>query len=259
MTRPLVPLAHLRLVVRLFGRRALFRPRFQHRLGLGEPNQSCLAQGDLVADHQTIREFAVVGLLPQGKQLVDLGLELLLDCQQTLVADRLAFGGIGVDFTAIKTDPAQLQDARQSSQQENLDEQALELRQKRLAEGGQGVVIGMEVARDEAEGHGFGRGALDLARTEHARGVAVEEQPQQNLRRVGLPTSPGVPSIHGLQIELGDGIHNEARQVVGWQAVPQPYRQIEGCLVVDCLKCSFHTPNLSQSARLRITFSPTGC
>ena len=59
-------------------------------------------------------------------------------------------GGIGVHFTGAKADPTRLQQPSQSSQQESLNEQALELRQERLAEGRQRFRV--ETAGDEAEG-----------------------------------------------------------------------------------------------------------
>ena len=56
-----------------------------------------------------------------------------------------------MNLGAIQTDVAQLQNPGRLGQQQHLDEQVLQLGQKGFAKGGQGVVIGMQVAGDEAE------------------------------------------------------------------------------------------------------------
>lgn len=54
----------------------------------------------------------------------------------------------------IQADCAKLQDARLLCQQEDLDEKIFQFGQERASKCGKGIVIGMQVACDEAECHG---------------------------------------------------------------------------------------------------------
>jgi len=101
-------------------------------------------------------------------------------------------------------------------------------------------VVGMQVARDEAERHRLIRGPLDLARTEYSGGIPIEQQAQQHFRGVGLSTSGSIPGIQGRQVKLGHAVYHEARQMVRGQTVAQPHRQIECLGVVHRFKCSTH-------------------
>jgi len=101
-------------------------------------------------------------------------------------------------------------------------------------------MVGMQVARDEAERHRLIRGALDLTRTEHPGGIAIEQQAQQHLGGVRFPTAGPIVGIQRRQVKLGHAVHDEAPQVVGGQTVAQPHRQIQCLVVVHGFECSFH-------------------
>ena len=53
----------------------------------------------------------------------------------------------------------------------------------------QRIVVGMLVAGDEAERYRLIRGPLDLARAEHTRRIAIEQQAQQHFRSLGFPAA----------------------------------------------------------------------
>ena len=89
----------------------------------------------------------------------------------------------------IQADRPQFQHARLLRQQEHLHKEVLQLGQEGAPKRRQGIVVGMLVACDEAEGHRLIRGALDLARTEHTRRIAIEQQAQQYFRSVGFPAA----------------------------------------------------------------------
>ena len=80
-----------------------------------------------------------------------------LRCQlaQPLVAHGFALGRIRLNLAAIQADISQLQDAHRLRQQQDLPQQFLELRQERLAKGGDGVVVRMQSARDKANGQKY--------------------------------------------------------------------------------------------------------
>jgi hypothetical protein len=162
-------------------------------------------------------------------------------------------------LAAVEADPPEVEHPHLLGNQEDLDNVALEVRQESPAEMRQGVVIRTEVGRDEPEGRRFERDPFDLARAEHAGGLAVEHKPQQNLGCVRLAPARAVPGIDGRQVELGDRIHDEARQMIRRQTVAEPHRHVEGRLIVNGLERSVLTNNLAQPARRRLTFSPTDC
>ena len=76
-------------------------------------------------------------------------------------------------------------------------------------------MVGMQVARKKTEGNRFVGGLFELARTEHAGGVAIEQQPQEQFRRKRCPAHRGITRIDGAQVQQGNDAHNEAGQMIG--------------------------------------------
>jgi hypothetical protein len=101
-------------------------------------------------------------------------------------------------------------------------------------------MVRMLVACDEAEGYGFIRGALDLARTEHSGGIAIKEQAQQHFGGIWLPTTRPVMGIQSREVKQAHAVYDEARQMLGRQTVAQAHRQIKCLLVVHGFECSTH-------------------
>jgi hypothetical protein len=171
-------------------------------------------------------KFARIDAFAQREQFLDLRAQMRLQGQQVLIADGFAFGGIGMDLGSIQADVAQLQHTSHLGQQQHLHEQILQLGQERFAKGGQSIVIGVQVAGDEAEWHGLIGRPFQLAGTKDAGGIAIEQQAEQDFGRIRLPTSGTIPRVDGRQVEVGDQVDHKARQVVGWEAVAQPHRHI---------------------------------
>jgi hypothetical protein len=80
-----------------------------------------------------------------------------------------------MDLGPIQANRAQLQDTRLLREQEHLDEELLELLQKRPSKRRQRIVIGMEITSNEAERHCLIGGALNLARAEHSCSIAIQQ------------------------------------------------------------------------------------
>ena len=112
----------------------------------------------------------------------------------------MTFGGIGVHLRAVQADVAQLQHACGLCQQQDLHKQVFEFGKKCLAEMGDGVMIGMQVAGQKAKGERLVRRLLDPPRTAHACGVAVEQQPQQNLWGERLTAACAIARVQAGQI-----------------------------------------------------------
>src|SRR5712692_1438342 len=174
------------------------------------------------------------------EQLLDLASQLGFHPQQPLVTDRVVLGGISMDLGPVQTDRPQLQHTRLLGEQEYLDEEVLQLGQEGAPKRGQRIMVGMQVARDEAERHRLIRGALDLTRTEHPGGIAIEQQAQQDLGGVRFPTAGPIVGIQRREVKLSHAVHYEARQMVGGQTVAQAHRQIQCLVVVHGFECSFH-------------------
>jgi hypothetical protein len=98
----------------------------------------------------------------------------------------------------------------------------------------------MLVACDEAERHRLIGRALDLARTEYASGIAIQQQAQQHFGGVGFPTARPVVRIQGREVKQSHAVYHEAGQMVGRQTVAQPHRQIERLGVVHLFEGSTH-------------------
>ena len=77
-----------------------------------------------------------------------------LDLARVLIGQRAVAAGIGVDLRAIQPDRAQLEHAHLARQQQHLHEQRFDLlsgnRRRNVSDG---VMVGVFVRRDEAEGH----------------------------------------------------------------------------------------------------------
>ncbi len=236
-----------RFVRSAFGLIAFLRAGCQHRFRLRQIGQALLATGDCIGEDQPVGQGHLVRLLAEREQLVDFGVQLMFEFQQTLGTDGMAFGGVGVDLGAVQADVAQLQHARGLGQEQDLHKQVFEFGQKRLAEVGDGVMIGMQVASQEAQGERLVRRLLDPPRTAHARGVAVEQQPQQNLWGERLTAACAIAHVQTAQVQLRDDICHKARQVVRRQRFAQTHRQIECGFVINGFEFSCHAHSLARS------------
>src|SRR5438270_125252 len=80
-------------------------------------------------------------------------------------------------------------------QQEYLHEELFQLGQERAPKCGQRIVIGMQIAGDEAKGHCLIGSSLNLARTEYPGCIPIEQQAQQHFGSVGFPTACSILRI----------------------------------------------------------------
>src|SRR5437867_10366172 len=98
----------------------------------------------------------------------------------------------------------------------------------------------MHVACDEAERQVLVCGLFNLARTEHTRGVAIEQQTQQDFRCIRWRTTRPIAGIDGCQVEQGNHVDNEACQMVGGDAVPQTNGDVDGGIVIHLYEGTSH-------------------
>ena len=268
---------HLAFIVGLFFGMALTSHRFDHRLGLGQIGQLRAAASNLVFGVKARplgtrlggRLFAL-RLLCQRKQLLDFLLQTLLHGQDTSITHRLALGRIRMDLAAIDTDVAQSHIAQDGGKYQHLHKQPLQRFQIVLAKlvvrkaGAQHhrVMVRVHVPGDITKWNRFIRRTLQLARTEGAGCIAVEQQSQQHFRRIGHPAAVAVPLVDFTQVKQRYNADDESGQVLFRQRFSQrdlnPFR----CLVIRTpespVLCHAHTlPSICQRADCR--FSPTSC
>jgi hypothetical protein len=97
-------------------------------------------------------------------------LQLMLQFQQSLATNGLAFGGIGMDLCPGcplgQTQVAQLQHAGRLRQQQDLHKQLFEFGQKGFAKMVDRVMVRMQVPRNEAKGQALIGRLLQLTRTD---------------------------------------------------------------------------------------------
>jgi hypothetical protein len=148
--------------------------------------------------------------------------------------------GIGMHLGSIQADCPQFQYARLLGQQEHLHEEVLQLGQERAPKRGQRIVIGMEIAGDEAKRHRLIGGSLDLTRTEHASGIPVEQQAQQHFGGVRFPTACPILGVQRREVKLGYAVYHKAGQMVRGQTVAQSHRQFQRLIIVHCFEGSTH-------------------
>jgi hypothetical protein len=95
------------IVGSLLGLIAFLGSGLSDRFRLGQVDQPLVAKGDCIGDDQSFGSLRLLGLLGESEQRVDLHAQLAVEVEQTLVTDRTALGGIGVDFGAVQTEVAQ--------------------------------------------------------------------------------------------------------------------------------------------------------
>ena len=150
-----------------------------------------------------------------------------------LIGQRAVAAGIGVDLGAVERHRAHLEHAHLARHRQHLDEQSLDLLEKPSPERRDRVVIRMLVRRDEAEGHRVIARPLQLAAREHAGRVAINQDAQQQRRRVGRRARAAVAPPHHSQIQAVDHLHHKAGQVLLRQPLVNRRRQKEPGLAVD--------------------------
>lgn len=175
------------------------------------------------------------------EQASDLSGQLLLPFAHVVVAHRLVLGCVRLHLRPVQGHVAQLHQASLLAQLEYLEEQVLQCLQVTLAKGGDGVVIRMLVAGQEAERHVLEGCALHPAGREDAHAVAVDQQSRHHLRMVGrlAATITVIPGKQRRQVQFADHLGDKPSQMALWQPVPEIRRQQKRLAEIECPE-AFH-------------------
>ena len=98
----------------------------------------------------------------------------------------------------------------------------------------------MQSASDKAKRQELVGGCLQLARTEHARRIAIEQQAQQHLRRERLTADRRIPRVKTTQVQQANHADDKPRQMVERQTVADRDRLLERVGIVDGLEFAGH-------------------
>jgi len=140
---------------------------------------------------------------------------------------------VGVDLRAVQADRPHLQNAHLAGEPEDIDEKLLDVFQEASPKRGDRVVVGMIVGRDETKRHGIVGRPLQLAAGEHARRIAVNQQPQQHPRMIRSRTRAAIGSAHPAEVETVGHFDDEPRQVLLRQPLVDGRRQQIPRLPID--------------------------
>ena len=159
--------------------------------------------------------FGLVGGHSLGQELGDLLLHPRLLGLHPVIAHGLVPRGVGLDLGAIEGDGADLGQAGQGTELEDLDEEGFEPGQVDLAEVADGAEVGGVLADDGAAGDVGLAPPHDPPRGPGAGGVAVQEQGDHHPgveRRLAAELA-FVMGEDGREVERGDGIGEEVDEV----------------------------------------------
>ena len=204
---------HLGLVIGLLASVAFLRPCLDRRPRPGDLGQPLLAPRQFVRDRHPIRNVGLVGSLRLGHQLRHLGLQLRLDLARMLVRQCAVATRIGVDLGAVKRDRPQLQHAHLARELQNLYEQQLDLFEETPPKNGDGVVVRMLIGGDEAKRQRVIGRPLQLAAGKNAGGLTIDQDAEQDGRVIRRLARASVSNEHLSQVETGNHVHHEPRQM----------------------------------------------
>src|ERR1019366_8837291 len=129
-----------------------------------------------------------------------------------------------------------------------------------LAEIRDGVVIGMLVGRQEAKGHIFMGSGFDLARAIDPHAVAVKQEPQHHLWRIGRLAAAILGIVRGIdrtKVQRLHHIHQKARKMLLWKPIVQRRRQQQSLIQIVGAKTLSHEQHLKTDAHSSKRFCRT--
>ncbi len=144
-------------------------------------------------------------------QIGDLGFQLRLSLAGVFIRQRAVPAGVGMDLCAVQRHRPHLQNAHLPRQQQHLNEQSFDLREKAPPEGRDRVVVGMIVGRDEPERHRVISRTLQLAARKHPSRIAVNQKAKQHSRMIRRRSGTAITAAHRAKVEPVYNLHHKPR------------------------------------------------
>lgn len=101
-------------------------------------------------------------------------------------------------------------------------------------------MIGMRVGREQAHGHAVVGALLDAPTAEGAGGVTVDQQRQQQVRRILFAAGATGVDLHLPEIEGIHGVEDEVDEMIGRHPVAQIRREQQRSVAVSRNKAGRH-------------------
>ena len=92
-----------------------------------------------------------------------------------------------------------------------MHEEVLQVGQEGAPKRGQCIVVGMQVACDEAKGDRLIGGSLNLARAKYPGRIPIQQQAQQHFGGIRFPSTCPILGIQRREVKLGHTVYHEAR------------------------------------------------
>ena len=222
-------------------------PLFEVRDGPIHFGVEFLAAGDLFG--QLLGVFFLIGFLGLAQQLPDIQLQLIAQLIGPLVGHVLVDRGVGFHVRAVQGNGAQLEEFEFLRQFQHVDKGLGHRREVFAAEGADRVVVGMGVGAEVTHGQVAMGGPFNAPGTDHAVGIAVDEQGHHHVR--GILAVAGALVVDG---EMADRkpVHrgdDEMNQVI----LSHPFAEIRGeqhrGIPIDSPKAWSHAHEHSQFDR----------
>ena len=182
-------------------------------LGLRDRFDLIFPTGDFSRYAHAVGDGGLICGFSQGEQFLDFGFELRFELDSMLVRQGTMPAGVGVNFGAVEADRPEAGELVLVGDLQHLDKGRFELLAETAAKGGQGVVIGVLVAGEVAEGERVVGGAFDLAVGKGAGSIAIAQQAEQSGRGVGITAATRIRTFDLGEVEVLDHGGNVAGQV----------------------------------------------
>ena len=185
---------------------------------------------DLSFTRRDVR-FAIItriGLLRQTQRALGLALDPTLQFRGMPVTERMMFGSVSHDRRSLDADAADLEHSTPRSDQEDLFEERMHLRQEGAPEVADRIVFRVLVrCCHKAKRDRIVRRSIQLARGKYSSRMAIEQPRGHHLGLIGFASTTGVLRPQHTHVELRHDLSNKACQMIFGQPVPNAGRQQE--------------------------------
>ena len=243
----------IRCLLLLFLGGCLLRLLFQLRFQLANLRQPRLAPSQLgrqliAAPTRAVeRVFFIIDPLRLGQQPQYFRLQRLLGGLEVPVAQRFAFGCVGLDLRAVHGHMAQLHQAGPLAQLQHLHKQLPQLSQVSFSKISDAVVVRMLIAAQNSKRHVIISGLFQLPRRHPPRAVSIDQQFHHQRWVVRRPTTTVAFLVlvqNPRKIQRLDHIADVQRQVIVAQPLPQIWGQKQLLIHIVSAKCFAHVGSL---------------
>ncbi len=232
--------AHFQVALGLLAREPLLFANADTLPGLRNRLQAGVSARQLFWNVHPVRNLAHVGPLRQTQRALDLALDPTLQLRGVPVTECMMFGSVRLHFRSVDADAADLEHSTLGSDQGDLFEERLRLRQETASEVADRIVFRARAGCHKAKRDRIVRRPLRLARGECSSRTAVEKQRNRHLGLIGFAPTTGVLRPQRTHLELRHDLSNKACQMICGQSVLNVGKQQEHRISIKRSKVIAH-------------------